>query len=87
VGVESPFVAGQEVSIQKAREIECEGSDYLVLSGTGALAGNTAVGTALSFKDGKLRQSQPDELVNYKLSANGLPPMAANALRIRAEAV
>ena len=87
VGVEAPFTAGQEVSLEKAREIECEGSDYLVLSGTGALSNATAVPSNLSFKDGKLRLSQNGELVNYTLTANNLTPNTDGNLRIRAEKV
>jgi hypothetical protein len=86
VGVESPFVAGQEVTIQKAKEIEAEGSDYLVLSGTGAIAADTAVGTNLSFYNGYLRQTQNEEVPNYVLTAH-LAPMTPGGIRIRAERV
>ncbi|HXP62047.1 MAG TPA: hypothetical protein VN829_16240 [Dongiaceae bacterium] len=85
VGVESPFVAGQEVTLQKAKEIEAEGSAYLVLSGTGAIAANTAVGTKLSFYNGYLRQTQANETPNYILTAI-LPPMTPGGIRVRAEA-
>ncbi len=85
VGVEAPFTSGQEVSVEKAKEIELEGSDYLVTSGTGAIASDTAVGSPLSYYNGKLRQTQTDEVVNYRISANGLTPMKAGALRIRCE--
>ena len=74
VGVESPFTAGQEVSVEKAKEIEAEGSAYLVQSGVRAIAANTAVGTALSFYNGLLGLTQADEQVNYRLSANNLTP-------------
>lgn len=85
VGVEAPFVAGQEVTVQKAKEIEAEGSAHLVLSGTGAIAADTAVGTKLSFYNGYLRQTQADEIPNYILTAI-LPPMTPGAIRVRAEA-
>lgn len=84
VGVESPFIAGQEITLEKAKEIELEGSDYLVLSGTGAVAANTAVGTNLSFYNGYLRQTQNGEVPNYVLTAH-LTPATDGAIRIRAE--
>jgi hypothetical protein len=87
VGVESPFTAGQEVSLEKAREIEAEGSAYLVQSGVRAIAANTPVGTQLNFKDGYLGLAQNGEMANYKLTANNLTPQTPGALRIRAEAV
>jgi hypothetical protein len=100
VGVEAPFTAGQEVSIEKAKEIECEGSSYLAQSGivglpAAALASipartiqpNTPVGTGLNFYYGYLGIAQAGEMVNYKLTANGLPPYTAGTLRIRAEVV
>ncbi len=85
VGVEAPFVAGQEVSVEKAKEVELEGSAYLVLSGTGALTAATAVGTNLSFYNGYLRATQSEETPNYVLTAILTPAMASGVLRIRAE--
>jgi hypothetical protein len=87
VGVEAPFTTGQEVSVEKAHEIECEGSDYLVLSGTGAISNATPVPSNLSFKDGKLRLTQAGELTHYLLTANNLTPNTAGNLRLRAEKV
>ena len=87
VGVESPFTAGQEVSVEKAKEIEAEGSAYLNNSGVRALANNTPVGTALNFYNGLLGIAQADEQINYRLTANNLTPNVSGALRIRAEAV
>lgn len=86
VGVEAPFVAGQEVSAEKALEIEVEGSDYMVTSGTGAITGSTAVGTSASYCNGKLRATQTGELVNYVLTANNLTPSETGNLRCRFEA-
>ena len=87
VGVEAPFIAGQEVTVEKALAIEAEGSAYLVQSGTGAITPQTAVGTNLSFYNGYLRQTQNDESPNYVLTAHLLPSAnaAAGDLRIRAE--
>lgn len=84
VGLESPFTAGQEVSLEKAQEAELEGADYLVLSGTGAISGSTAVGTSLSYLNGRLRQSQTGEIVNGVLTAQ-LPPIDSGGVRIRVE--
>ena len=87
VGVEAPFVAGQEVSVEKAKEIEAEGSGYLVQSGTGAITSQTAVGTDLSFYNGLLRQKQSNEVPNYTLTAHltASGQGAAGDIRIRAE--
>ena len=84
VGVEAPFTAGQECTLEKAKEIEAEGSAYLVLSGTGALAANTAVGTNLSFNSGYLGITQTGQTPNYVLTAQ-LTPSVAGTVRIRAE--
>jgi hypothetical protein len=86
VGVEAPFVAGQEVSVEKAREIEAEGSAYLVQSGTRSILTGTGVGAGLSFFNGLLGLAQAGEQVNYRLTANNLTPNAPGSLRIRAEA-
>ena len=88
VGVESPFIAGQECTLEKAKEIELEGSAYLVQSGVGAITSQTAVGSPLSFKDGYLRQTQNGEIPNYVLTGHltaTADGVAAGALRIRAE--
>jgi hypothetical protein len=84
VGVEAPFIAGQECTVEKAKEIEAEGSAYLINSGVRAIQANTAVGTALSFKDGYLGLTQPNEVTNYLLTAI-LPAQTAGNIRIRAE--
>jgi hypothetical protein len=85
VGVEAPFTSGQEVSIEKAKEIECEGSAYLIQSGVRAIQQNTAVGTELNFVNGYLGIAQAGEMVSYKLTANNLAPFNPGSLRVRAE--
>ncbi len=87
VGVESPFKVGEEVSVEKAHEIEAEGSDYLVTSGTGALTAGTSIPNPCSFKDGKLRLTQGGEIANYMLTAVALTPNTAGNLRCRFEKV
>lgn len=49
--LELPFTAGGEVSLEKAEEIECEGSDYIVTTAlaTGVIDGTVAIGTQLSL--------------------------------------
>ena len=87
VGVEAPFIAGQEFTVEKAKEIEAEGSAYLVTSGTGAVAGQhsrwagrspskTATCGYAAERDGQLH-------------ADGrfCTPQTAGNLRIRAEKV
>jgi hypothetical protein len=89
VGPEAPFVDGEEVSLENAAEIECEGPDYLY-SGTGQINQATAVGTRLSFIDGKLRQVQSNEVAYFTLTANNLElndSTVSGELRIRAVAV
>ncbi len=91
VGVEAPFIAGQEGSIVKAREIEAEGNPYLNLSGVGdpdrALDNSATVGAPLNFFNGLLGVALDGEQVVYRLTANNLTPNTAGALRIRAEAM
>ena len=84
VGVEAPFIAGQECTLEKAKEIEAEGSAYLIASGVRAVQANTPVGSPLSFQDGYLGLTQEDEIANYILTAI-LPPQTTGNLRIRAE--
>lgn len=87
VGLEAPFKIGEEVSVEKAHELECEGADYIWTSGSGAISSATAVPSKLSFLEGRLRVTQSNEIVNYILTANNLTPNTAGNLRIRAEKV
>jgi len=89
VGPEAPFKDGAEVSLENGLEIEVEGPDYLY-SGTGQINHVTAVGTRLSFIDGKLRQMQTNEVAYFTLTANNLPlfdTVTQGQLRIRAAAI
>lgn len=83
VGVESAFQDGLEVSVEKAEEIEVEGGGYLLLSGTGAITGATAIGTPLSFKNGLLYVAQAGDTPFYNLTANNLTSTDGVSLRIR----
>lgn len=86
VGLESPFTDGLEVTVESAEEIECEGPNYIMLSGTGSISTNTTVPQQLSFFTGRLRIAQSGDNVAYLLTANNLTSMndGNNDLRIRA---
>jgi len=86
VGLESPFSDGLEVTVEKAEEIECEGSTYLY-SGTGQITSQTTVPQQLSFINGQLRIAQSGETAFYSLTANNLTAAVAGNLRIRAVAI
>ena len=87
VGLEAPFAPGDPVSLERALEIEVEGSDYLLPSGTGAITGATVVPQSCSFLNGRLRLAQSGEVVHYLLTATGLTPVVAGAVRCRFEKV
>lgn len=80
---ELAFKAGEEVSLEQADEADI-GAGLCVTSGTGAIATNTAVGTGLSFVNGKIYQAQAGDFTFYRLSAQ-LPPQDGEAVRIRIE--
>ena len=87
VGTESPFQDGLEVTVEKAEEIEAEGSSYLLLSGVGAITTATTVGTGLSFKNGLFYVAQGGDTTYYQLTANNLTSSDGTSLRIRAVAI
>jgi len=86
VGLESPNKDGDAMSLERAEEIECEGPNYIMTSGTGAITSGTTVPQNLSFTTGRLRIAQAGENVVYTLTANNLTPTddGNNDLRIRA---
>lgn len=82
--LERPFKFGASVGIEAAIEIEAEGEDHLLLTGTGAITDALTAGTALlSFKDGKLYIAQEGDTPFYVLSAY-LDPKGDADFRIRA---
>jgi hypothetical protein len=85
VGIEYPFKVGEYVSAEKARTIEAEGGDLLVLAGGTAISGATAVGTRLTFAAGKLAVAAAGEDYSYVLIGQ-LTPLEAGGVRILAEA-
>ena len=88
--LELPFVAGGEVTLEKADEVEVEGeaanAGLVVTSGTGAITTDTAVGTGLSFYGGKWREVQTGEIAFYRLSGQ-ITPVNGGSVRFRAEKV
>ncbi len=85
VGLEGPFTAGEPVSVEKPHEMELEGYDLFIQSGTGAITTSTAIPQKLSYFNGRLRISQSGEDVNMHLTGNNLPSTDGVALRIRVE--
>jgi hypothetical protein len=86
VGMELPYVVGQEATAQKAREIEVEGPGYIMLSGTGAIASNTTVPQDMTLDvTGRWRIRQANEHHLGTLIAVGLPPVndGLGDLRVR----
>lgn len=86
VGLELPYVVGQEATAQKAREIEVEGAGFIMLSGTGALASNTTVPQDMTLDiTGRWRIKQSSEHILGTLIAVGLQGVndGASDLRVR----
>ena len=69
-GLLNAVKTGGHVSILDAEEFECEGTDYLAMSGTGDIDSGTAIGTELSFEGGKLREAQVGDRVWFLVTAN-----------------
>lgn len=89
-GGELPDMVSGTTSLDPVAAIEafeCEGEEFLVLSGTGALSSGTAIETKLAFNGGKLRVAQSADTAQYKLSAKPAVQEAANTLRILAERI
>lgn len=84
-GLESPFSDGDSVTVERAEELECEGPNYIMLSGTGSISSGTTVPQNLSFVTGRLRIAQAGDVVCYTLAANNLTPTddGLTDLRIR----
>lgn len=73
-------------SARKCEEIEAEGVDLVLTSGTGAISSNTALHTEISTHDGKLSVRQNgEELYGY---LRGFPPVIGDgSFRIMVEVV
>lgn len=88
LGPEFPVKRGDYVSVLKgADEVEVEGGDLVLLSGTGAITSTTPVGTPLSFTTGKFCVKQPQQREYFQLTAILTDVYEAGAVRIRAERI
>lgn len=82
-----------QCSLEHFDEVEVEGSDYILLSGTGAIAANTTRGTKLAFSSGKFYQAQNGDEPQFLLADNsglantGLTVEVQGNIRIRAERI
>ncbi len=85
-GLETPFTAGREGSLDQADVLVVEGDDYIMSSGTGAVDTNTAVETKLSFKEGRLYAAQTGDYAQFRL-AKQLTPETEGNTRIRVEKI
>lgn len=84
-GMETPFTAGREGSIEMAEWVEAEGSDYLVKSGTGTLASATG-GEEVSFSNGKFYEAQSGDYVQYRV-VKSMTPEEDGDLRLLMQAI
>ncbi len=90
--LELPFALDQECSVELADAVECEGSDYVLTSGTGALSTSTSLGAELSFFDGKFYEAQSGDEILFKLadrngSGGSLTEETSGNVRILAERI
>lgn len=85
-GLETPFTTSQMGTVELAQEVEVEGDDYIIGSGTGAITTNTAVATKLSFYEGKFRVAQSAEYAFYKL-VHQMTPTDGGACRLYVESI
>lgn len=76
------FVAGKSGSIELPRELEVEGDDYVMGSGTGAITTGTAVDSKLSFRNGKFTVAQSGERAQYRLVKQMTAQVTSGATRI-----
>lgn len=76
-GMDVPFTAGREGSIEGADWIEAEGADYVLKSGTGSLAA-ASVGAAISFINGLFYGAQSGDMVQFRLAQNMTPETAGD---------
>jgi hypothetical protein len=80
-----PQIVGGAASASKTLEIEAEGADLLLLSGTGAISSGTAAGTELSTNLGRLAVKQSGQEVAAILRKQLTPIDSANTVRIQAD--
>lgn len=84
--LENVVKGGLMSSARKLLELEVEGTDYLVQSGTGAVTTSAAVGAQLGFIAGKLRLVQTNDQAVYAIRSQETPEDVGNT-RVRLVAI
>lgn len=82
-----PFTKGHEAQVVLADEVEMEGTDYIVESGTGALAAVSALGKKITPYLGKWRETQNGEVPFFQVQAVLTAVNTGNSFRLRATAI
>lgn len=85
-GLEVAFTGGRHGTLEWGEEVEVEGTDLILTSGTGAITTGTAVGTKLSFLNGKFRVAQSAEYAQFRLVAQ-MTPITVGQVRIKASEI
>jgi hypothetical protein len=83
-GLESPFLAGREGSIERLEAVEVEGLEYIMTSGPNAIDDQTAEGTELSFEEGRFCVAAADQYAQFRLVKH-MTPEAEDGIRIYVE--
>lgn len=75
----TPFTVSKPGSVDSLPlELEVEGSDHILGSGTGAITTNTAADTILSFTNGKFYVAQSTDWAQYRLVKQMTPTVSGN---------
>lgn len=86
--IETPFKSGGSVGLESgAVEVEVEGADVAMTSGSRAVSGSTAVGTLLSFQDGKVALATTNKLAYFVLAAQIPVVDSGNGFRLRIRSI
>lgn len=86
--IETPFKSSGSVGLESgAVEVEVEGADVAMTSGARAVSGSTAVGTLLSFQDGKVALASSGKLAYFVVAAQITPVDSANNFRLRIRSI
>jgi hypothetical protein len=84
--LESPFLAGNEGSVERAEALELEGVGHIMTSGTGSIGTGTSTGSKLSFTAGRIRVAQTGDIAQFELVAQ-LTPEVVGDVRISVEEI
>lgn len=85
-GLETPFLAGREGSIERLEALEVEGADYIMTSGVNAITDETAVDTELSFEQGRFCVAAEDQYAEFRM-VKQMTPETDGAVRIYVEMI